>query len=61
MLLNVSKPSKKMDSLKPSEPTSLSSIDRREFIKMGSLAAGALVFGVPALGIALGAIASTMA
>jgi predicted dehydrogenase len=38
-----------MPSLKSSEPTSLSSIDRREFIKTSSLAAGALAFGAPAI------------
>ncbi len=35
--------------LKTPETTSLSPIDRREFIKTSSLAAGALAFGVPAL------------
>ena len=39
----------KMLSLKSPETTSLSRIDRREFIKTSSLAAGALAFGVPAL------------
>src|ERR1700678_3101400 len=37
-----------MLSLKSPETTSLSRIDRREFIKTSSLAAGALVFGAPA-------------
>ena len=39
----------RMLSLKSPETTSLSRIDRREFIKTSSLAAGALAFGVPAL------------
>jgi hypothetical protein len=48
MLLRASK-IPKMLSLKSPETTSLSRIDRREFIKTSSLAAGALAFGVPAL------------
>ncbi len=47
-LLRVSK-NPKMPSLKSAETTSLSPIDRRQFIKTSSLAAGALAFGVPAL------------
>ncbi len=47
-MLRVSK-TKKILSLKSSEAASLSHIDRREFIKTSSLAAGAVVFGVPAL------------
>jgi hypothetical protein len=47
MLLRVSKRSK-TPPLKSAETTSLSRIDRREFIKTSSLAAGALAFGVPA-------------
>jgi hypothetical protein len=48
ILLRVSK-NPKMLSLKSPETTSLSRIDRREFIKTSSLAAGAFVFGAPAL------------
>src|ERR1700759_1116204 len=48
MLFRVSK-IPQMPSLNSPETTSLSSIDRREFIRTSSLAAGALVFGVPAL------------
>ena len=47
MLLRVSKRSKTLP-LKSAETTSLSRLDRREFIKTSSLAAGALAFGVPA-------------
>ena len=47
MLLRVSK-NPKMLSLKSPETTSLSRIDRREFIKTSSLAAGAFAFGAPA-------------
>src|SRR5664279_1012887 len=39
----------KMPSMKAPETKLLSRIDRREFIKTSSLAAGALAFGVPAL------------
>ena len=49
MLLPVSKSSERMLTMKTSETTVPSRIDRREFIKTGSLATGALVFGVPAL------------
>ncbi|HEY3629128.1 MAG TPA: Gfo/Idh/MocA family oxidoreductase [Terracidiphilus sp.] len=49
MLLRVSKQLKKLLSLKAPETTLLSCIDRREFIKTSSMAAGALAFGVPAL------------
>ena len=38
-----------MPSLKAPEPAELSRVDRRDFIKTSSLAAGALAFGVPAL------------
>jgi predicted dehydrogenase len=48
MLLRVSKTPKTLP-LKSAENTSLSRIDRREFIKTGCLAAGGLAFGVPAL------------
>jgi hypothetical protein len=48
MLLGVSK-NGKMPSLKSPESTSLPPIDRRQFIKTSSLAAGALAFGVPTL------------
>jgi hypothetical protein len=48
MLFRVSK-IPQMPSLKSPETPSLSPIDRREFIKTSSLAAGTLVFGVPAL------------
>src|ERR1700730_16259803 len=48
MFLRVSKTPKTLP-LKSAETTSLSRIDRREFIKTSSLTAGALAFGVPAL------------
>ena len=45
----VVEPSHKMSTNNTPETTSPSRIDRREFIKTSSLAAGALAFGVPAL------------
>jgi hypothetical protein len=48
ILLRVSKNSQ-MPSLKSAEASSPSPLDRREFIKTSSLAAGALAFGVPTL------------
>ncbi len=45
----VSKPSEKLPSLKTGETAELSRVDRREFIKTTSLAAGVLAFGAPAL------------
>ena len=41
----VSKPSEKLPSLKVGETAELSRVDRREFIKTTSLAAGALAYG----------------
>ncbi len=49
MLLRVLNPSKKMPSQQTDETTALLRISRREFVKMSSLAAGAMAFGVPAL------------
>lgn len=45
----VSNPSEKLTSLKPGETAVVSRVDRREFIKTTSLAAGALAFGSPAI------------
>jgi len=45
----VSKPTEKLPALKAPEPAELARVDRRDFIKTSSLAAGALAFGAPAL------------
>jgi predicted dehydrogenase len=45
----VSKPTEKLSPPKNPETAALSRVDRREFIKTSSLAAGAIAFGVPAL------------
>lgn len=44
----VSKPSEKLSSVNTPETAALSRVDRREFIKTSSLAAGALALGAPA-------------
>ena len=47
--MRVSKPTENFPSLKAPETAVLSRVDRREFIKTSSLAAGSLAFGAPAL------------
>ena len=47
--MRVSNPTKKILSIKAPETAVVSRVDRRDFIKTSSLAAGALAFGMPAL------------
>ncbi len=47
--MRVSKPTEPQPHIEAPEPTELSRVDRRKFLKAGSLAAGAVALGAPAL------------
>lgn len=47
--VRVSKPAETLSSLKAPQTAERSRVDRRDFLKTGSLAAGALAFGMPAI------------
>jgi hypothetical protein len=49
ILVRVSKPTETLSSLETPETAAVSRVDRREFIKTSSLAAGAVAFGMPAI------------